>query len=390
MNKRIKVCHIITKLELGGAQQNTLYTVSHLDKERFEPVLITGRGGILDDEARSLPGVKVIFTSKLVRRVCPCTDSAGLFRLAWHLFRERPDIIHTHSSKAGILGRIAGRLTGVPVIVHTFHGFGFHDRQNFIVRWIYILVERICAAFSDKLIVVAKDNIEKALSRGIGKPGQYAVIRSGVETSRIKSLTLDKDAKRKELGIAPGETVITTIGPFKPQKNLADFVSTAAKVAEKNPKCRFLMVGDGDLRPELELQIRSLEMHNKITLLGWRRDIPEILAVTDIFVMTSLWEGLPRSILEAMCSGKPVVANSVDGVKEIVQDRKTGYLAKPFDTSGMAKLIAGLTDNAKMRNEMGAAGKAYINAEFDIDHMVRQQEDLYTTLISSARGPSRG
>ncbi|MFH1368193.1 MAG: glycosyltransferase family 4 protein [Elusimicrobiota bacterium] len=379
--KRIKVCHIITKLELGGAQQNTLYTVGRLDRERFEPVLISGKGGILDEEALKLPGARTFFTSKLARRVCPATDSMGLIMLFFILRREKPEVVHTHSSKAGILGRIAAWLARVPVVIHTFHGFGFHELQIWPVRKLFILLERMCAGMSDKLIVVSNKNTEKALANGIGDPGKFTVIRSGIEISKYRNLNVDKADIRKKLGIKSEETVITTIGPFKPQKNLDDFIKTADMVLKKKPDTVFLMIGDGELRPHIELLIHSYNLSAKIILLGWRRDIPELLAVSDIFAMTSLWEGLPRSVLEAMCAGLPVVANAVDGVKEIVAEGKSGFLVKPHDNDAMSGFLLKLANDANLRKQMGKFGRNLINREYDIDFMVEQQEELYMSLL---------
>lgn len=380
---RIKVCHIITKLELGGAQQNTLYTVDHLNKERFEAMLISGTGGMLDADASALKGVKTVFTGKLVRRICPANDAMSLLKLYFTLRKERPQVVHTHSSKAGILGRIAAWLARVPVVVHTFHGFGFHALQSWPVRTFYVTLEKACAKFSDKLIVVSKENTIKALDNGIGKESQYMVIRSGIETNKFKNLKIDKDQQRKKLGIEPGETVVTTIGPFKPQKNLEDFIKVAAKVLTRNKNYKFLIIGDGELRPQLTLQIQSLGLTDKILLLGWRRDIAEILAVSEIFAMTSLWEGLPRSILEAMCSSLPVIANSVDGVKEIVKDGQNGYLVGVHDLDTMANYIIRLASSDNLRRELGSRGLSFISKDYDIDQMVSQQEELYMELLRS-------
>jgi glycosyltransferase involved in cell wall biosynthesis len=376
--KKLKVAHIITKLELGGAQQNTLYTVSHLNKERFEPVLITGEGGILDDDARKLTGVEVIFVPGLVRSIVPIFDFTAFWRLYKILRRIKPDIVHTHSSKAGILGRWAAWFAKVPAIIHTFHGFGFHDFQHPITRWLYVAIEKITAPVTNKFIVVAADNIDKALKEGIGKRENYLVIHSGIDTKKYKTPVANKAAKRAELGLKPEDKAVTTIGPFKPQKNLPDFFKAAAIIARQNPKAVFLVVGDGALRPQFESQIKDLELTEKVKLLSWRRDTAELLAISDIFVMTSLWEGLPRAILEAMCAGIPVVANNVDGVNEVVQNGITGYLTTPNQPQQTALKVIELLANPDITKSMGLAGKTAITEDFDINQMIIQQESLYT------------
>jgi glycosyltransferase involved in cell wall biosynthesis len=381
MTKRIKVCHIITMLELGGAQQNTLYTVSHLNKDVYEPLLIAGKGGMLNAEARAIPGATKYFTSKLLRHICPICDLAGLFRLWWILIKEKPQIVHTHSSKAGILGRFAAWFAGVPVIIHTYHGFGFNERQIWPVRMIYILIERAAARISGKLVAVSQDNIEKALANKIVKREQFVLIRSGIEVGRFADHKIDKLKKKRELGIGPDDPVVTTIGPFKPQKNLRDFIDAAGKIAKKYPNCKFLIIGDGELRPDLELQIQGLCLTENLKLLGWRRDIAELLAITDVFVMTSLWEGLPRAVLEAMSTGIAVVANAVDGVKEIVENGETGYLVEPMHPEETAGRTLELLTDRKKSFEMGKKGKTKITREYDIDFMVRQLEGLYKNLF---------
>jgi glycosyltransferase involved in cell wall biosynthesis len=316
--KTVKVCHIITKLELGGAQRNTLYTVSHLDRERFQALLIAGAGGILDEEASRLSGVRVFFVRSLVREIRPLRDLAAFINVWRILRRERPDIVHTHSSKAGIIGRWAARLAGIPMIIHTFHGFPFHAFQPLPVRWLYIFLERITAPLTSRLIAVTTEDIRKGLDNGIGRPGQYTLIRSGIDLSYYKGLSVDRAHKRASLGIAADSPVVTTIGPFKPQKNLEDFVRVAGLVAARCPQARFLEIGDGTGRQDLEACIASLGLAGTVLLLGWRQDTGEILAASDVFVMTSLWEGLPRSVLEAMSLGLPVVANAVDGSLNVV------------------------------------------------------------------------
>ncbi len=378
----IKVAHIITKLELGGAQQNTLYTVSHLDRERFAPVLITGEGGILDDDARKLKGVEVIFVPGLVRSIIPIFDVTALFRLYKILRKVKPDIVHTHSSKAGILGRWAAWFAKVPVIIHTFHGFGFHDFQHPLIKWLYVTVEKATGLITDKFVVVAADNTDKAVKEGIGKKEDYIVIHSGIDTEKYKTPIQNKEAKRAELGLKPTDQVVTTIGPFKPQKNLPDFFKAAAIITKQNPKAVFLVVGDGALRPQFEAQMNELGITDKVKLLGWRRDTAELLAISDVFVMTSLWEGLPRSVLEAMCAALPVVANNVDGVAEVVKDGLTGYLTTPRQPEQTALKVIQVLANPSKANAMGVSGKDTMTKIFDINQMVVEQETLYLTQVA--------
>jgi len=390
--KKIKVAHIITKLELGGAQQNTLYTVEHLPRDKYEVILISGCGGILDEEAKKIPQTKVYFIPELIREVNPFYDFLAFWRLFRLLRLLRPDIAHTHSSKAGIFGRWAAWLCNLEFriknsefrtkINHTFHGFGFNPYQKFPIREFFIFLEQFTALISTKLIAVSEENIKKGIGYFIGNKDKYVLIRSGIKIDQFRSSAPLRvlPEKKKELGIQPEEKVVTMIAPFKPQKAPLDFVRMAKYVKEKVPNVKFLLVGDGELRNNLEFGIRNLELKNEIILPGWRRDIPEILAITDIFVLTSLWEGLPRTILEAMASGKPVVATAVDGNREIVQDGLTGFLVSPKEPEKMAEKVIFLLRNPDLRKKMEEEGKKIIDTSFDIDHMVIQLDQLYQNL----------
>lgn len=375
--EKIKVCHVITKLELGGAQKVALHIVSGLDREKFIPVLITGKGGLLDKEAAELKGVRVYFISTLIRQIRPCRDVLGFFGILKILLKERPGIVHTHSSKAGILGRWAAFAAGVPVIMHTIHGFGFNDRQKGIFRSILIWAERVTAKITDRLIVVTKEDKEKGLKHGIGTEEKYILIRAGIEVEAYKNLKIDRARKKGELGISPDRKVVTTVGPFKPQKNLKDFIEVAKKIHERSPDVLFLMAGDGEQREDIEFLIYAYGLKENVKLLGWREDIAEILAVSDVFVMTSLWEGLPRTILEAMCMKLPVVANAVDGVKEIVKDGVNGYLTEPFDVERMAEIALRLLNDKSLRDAIGQRNFEKMTQEFDINRMLKDYEALY-------------
>lgn len=379
--EKIKVCHIITKLELGGAQQVALYIVSNLDKEKFIPILITGKGGLLDEEAAKLKGIKVFFTSTIIRQIRPCKDIFGFLKILRILIKERPQVVHTHSSKAGILGRWAAYFAGVPIIVHTIHGFGFNEFQKSFIKTLLIWAEKITARITDKLIIVTREDKLKGLKYKIGTEEKYILIRAGIDTNLHKNLQISKEKKKEELGILSEQKVITTIGSFKPQKNLKDFIKTARNVSESLRNCVFLIVGDGEQRKDLEFQIFASGLKDKVKLLGWRNDIPELLAVTDVFALTSLWEGLPRTIIEAMCLKLPVVAYAVDGAKELVKDGETGYLIKPFDTQKMAERIIELLKQENTAKSFGQRAYENITQEFDIKYMLRQQEDLYAKLI---------
>jgi len=383
-----RVLHVITQLELGGAQQNTLYTCAHLDRTRFEPVLACGPGGYLDDEARALPDVPVHFVPALVRPLRPHRDAAALVALVRLMRRLRPGIVHTHSSKAGILGRWAAAMAGVPHIVHSIHGFGFHAGQNGLVRGAYVAAERAVSRFTDAFIAVSRANRDEGIARGIFPPEKCRVIRSGIDLARFRAAGSRRGELRRELNLGPQDPLVGMIACLKPQKAPGDFVDVARRVLASDARATFVLAGDGALRSEVEARIAAIPNGpERIRLLGWRRDTDRVVADLDVLLLTSRWEGLPRVLPEAMAAGLPVVATAVNGSPEAVVEGETGHLATAGDTTLMAERVLGLLRDPARRARMGDAGRRRA-AEWDIDAMVRAQEDLYDDLLQVEGRPS--
>lgn len=369
-----KVCTIITKLELGGAQKIAISLCKNLNKDNFETLLICGCGGILDEEAKR--DTRVFFVKNLVRELNPVKDLKAFFSIYKILKKEKPDIVHTHSSKAGILGRLAAKLAGTKCIVHAIHGFAFNDYQNKIKKYFYIFLEKLCAKISDILIVECEQTKIKGLKYNIGTEKQYKKINLGVNLDEFKNYSQEK-LLRKELSMKDDEILVSTIGPFKPQKNLSDFIKTADIVTKKNKKIKFAVAGDGALRENLENLIKNLKLENSVYLLGWRRDIPNILYSSDIFFMTSLWEGMPVVSINALYCGIPMVVNAVDGQIDLINDGVNGYLIKPFDIQTAADKILLLAKDKELRKRIANEAKKTINAEFSTEVMIKKHEELY-------------
>jgi len=382
---RAKAVHIITKMELGGAQENTLFTVNHLNPALFESYLITGPGGELSGEASAF---KNFFTAPdLIREVRPWRDLKAFFQIRTFLKKIKsrspaslPVIVHTHSSKAGILGRWAARSCGMSLIVHSIHGFGFNDYQHALVRGFYILLEKLTARITIKFIAVSRANMDKGVSLGIFSPGKALLIRSGIDLMRFQHPQNPRQVIRQELGIPEDAPLVVMVACFKPQKAPVDFIRACARVRQEAPETHFLLVGDGALRTDVEKEIKTLNLSGCVHLAGWRRDISDILHAADIAALSSLWEGLPRVIPQAMCAGLPVVATNVDGSPEAVEEGVNGFLAAPGDSKKLAELLIDCIRNPEKSREMGMRGKA-LAAEFDIYKMVQDQEELYKNLI---------
>ncbi len=370
-----KVFHIITKLELGGAQKVTLMTLERLPRDRYELGLITGPEGILVGWANQIPDLTRFWIPNFVREVRPIQDSITLLKL-WRLFRrERPDIVHTHSSKAGILGRLAARLAGVPVIFHTYHGFGFNDFQPRLIKTLYIWLERITGRVTNQTVIVSYANAKRAEDSGIVRNNDWILCRDAISLEQFMQPG-PRRTKLREWNVPENRVVAGMVACFKRQKSPLDFVEVAARVLKETDRVHFIMAGDGELRPAIEARIRDLGISSHITLLGWQKDMPEVYRNLDVVVLTSLWEGLPCVFSEAMAAGLPIVATHVDGAREAIIDGDNGFLHGPHDVEGMAKSVLKLVENPALREAMGSRGKSRVS-EFDIDTSVRALESAY-------------
>jgi glycosyltransferase involved in cell wall biosynthesis len=383
----VHVAHLITLLELGGAQDNTLYTVAHL-RAPFRPALICGAGGMLDDEARSLPGIPVHFVPSLGRSIRPLRDLRALLALVRILRRMRPAIVHTHSSKAGILGRLAARLTGVPVVVHSIHGYGFHDGQPRVLRALLIAAERLAARCTTRFVAVSRANLQRGIEIGLFPAERAALIRSGIHLAEFDAAGRDPEirrgaALRREIGAPEGAPLVGMVACLKPQKDPLAFVEAAARVRREVPETRFLLVGDGALRDVVRRRAARLGLGDRLHLLGWRRDVPRIVAALDVLVLTSLWEGLPRVVPEAIAASVPIVATLADGTADLLRDGVTGLAAPLGDVAGIAERIVRLLRDPALGRDLAARARAVL-PEFDIDAMVRAQETLYRDLLREA------
>lgn len=378
------VVHVITRLEWGGAQENTLHTVSELDSARYERYLLSGRGGVLDPAAERIPGCRFRHVDSLVREIRPLRDLQSLASLTALLREEKrrirgtPLIVHTHSSKAGILGRAAARAAGADIIIHSLHGFGFHDEQPPAVRKFFVGLERLSSRWTDMFIAVSEENIRLGVQEGIFDRDRCRLIRSGFDTGRFTSGSREKG--RRLLDIPGDAPVVGTVAVFKPQKAPHDFVEVARRVATAVPNAWFVMVGDGELRPEVERALGNASLENRFRLTGWRREVPDLLRAFDVFLLTSRWEGLPKVVPQALISGIPVVATAVDGTREIVDDGKDGFLCRPGDVGTMAARVLSVLAGTSRLDPSYKRDRLLL--EFDQSEMVRAQERLYEELLA--------
>ncbi len=389
---RKRVLHLITRLIVGGAQENTIASVERVDPERYDSQLWigpqTGSEGSLLADARSR-GIVVRVLPNLVREINPRRDALVLVQLVRLLRRGRFDIVHTHSSKAGILGRIAAKIAGVPHIVHTVHGWGFHDRMSPLTKNTYATLEKLLQPWTRPLISVSSKTTRVGLDEGIGRPDAYRLIRSGIPLTRFFPDPECGSEVRERLGLRADDIVIGSVGRLSPQKNPRDFVRVAELLLRAHENLMVVYVGDGPMRAEIERTLDSIGLSDRVLLLGIRDDVPDLLRAMDVFILTSLWEGLPRVVLQALATGLPVVAYDTAGIGEVVKRGKNGHLVEPGAVGEMVELLDRLVADASLRSAMGKAAVEEFGTAFTEDGRIRDLENLYDELTKSEGGGLR-
>jgi glycosyltransferase involved in cell wall biosynthesis len=377
---KAKVLHVITHMQPGGAQDNVALTVSMLDKRRYEVWFCTGRDQDYLDRVTG-PDVKVIVNADMYRPIVPLAETRAFLSVYRLIRQENFDIVHTHLSKAGFFGRLAAWLARVPVVIHSVHTFPFHDYQHPLISRAFIQLERMAAKWTDVFITMSDLNIEKALNFGIGKKSQYRTIYSGINLERFTNVSVDVLSVKSSLGIRNGEIVVGNIGRLMFQKNPTCFIQALAQVAATIPHVRGLMVGDGDMRDEVEALVKKLRLDDRVVLTGHRDDVERMMAICDVIVHTSLYEGMGRVLAEALAMGKPLVATAVDGVPEIVKDGERGLLVQPDDPGALARAIVEMLNDPSRAQTIGQAGQEWVLSRFSVETMIGRIDRLYQELL---------
>ena len=365
----MKVCHFITRMIVGGAQENTFLSARGLVEAGHECLLLSGpsegREGSLLQRMKN-PGFAVMESPLFVREISPWTDLRAIYWLADFLKKERFDVIHTHSSKAGIVGRIAGRMAGVPLVVHTIHGLAFGPYDSFLKNQLYIRAERFAANRCDRIYSVAQAMIDQCLAAKIGRPEQFKVVYSGMELERVLDAQPDA-ALRSELGI-PGKNcrVVGAVARLFPRKGYEDFFPVAAQVARACPDVRFLIMGDGPSRAAYEKMTEELGIRDRVIFAGLVSPdrIAEYIALTDVVAHFSLKEGLPRVAVQALAEAKPVVAYPLDGTPEVVLDGKSGFLVPPGNHEAAVQALIRILEHPDERRGLGEYGRSLVRDKF--------------------------
>lgn len=377
----MNVCHVITKLELGGAQLSTLNILSKLPKSKYGISLITSSNGLLKPDVCALKDVTCHFLPFLRRPINPIFDLLAFVHVYFILRRNKFSVVHTHSSKAGIIGRWAARLARVPVIVHTVHGWSFNEYQWPIKKKLFIFLERATARITSKIICVSQKDREIGLKYNIAQEDKFELIKYGIPIAEFRRPLADPLKKKRDLGILNDNAVVGMISCLKPQKSPLDYVKAMTKIYKENPLVNFLLVGDGVLRRDCERFIEDTTMKERFIFTGWRRDISEILGVMDVAVLTSKWEGMPISVIEALCKGCPVVATGVGGTPELIKNRINGYITQPGAHEETAAKVWEVIKDADTLKAMKKRAASSIDDSFCVNAMVEKTQNLYQGLL---------
>jgi glycosyltransferase involved in cell wall biosynthesis len=376
----IKVLHLITRLAIGGAQDNTLLTVEHHNRDVYTIHLASNPNDSWLFRARSVADTFHALPH-FTRSIEPIRDLKTLLDIIKLLRNEQFDIVHTHSSKAGILGRIAARIVGIPIVIHTIHGFPFHDFMSPLKRQFYIILERSLRSFADYYITVCELNRRQAIELDLISPQASQTVYSGIDFAKLDRPS-DPSTTRERLNIPKGWQVITMVGRLDQQKAPYYLVDAFAKVQQQCPETILLLVGDGELRPRLEKQVEKLNLTNHVRFLGSCDNVPEILKASHIFALSSLWEGLGRAMTEAMLVGLPVVVPEIYGIPEIVHHNETGLLFPARDVDQIAKHLIFLLQHPAEQYRLGKNGQTITRKLFDAHLMVKQIEEIYDKLLN--------
>lgn len=378
--------HVITRLIVGGAQENTVATVLGLQKKReFRTDLVTGPSvgpeGSLEGEYRE-QSAELTIVPTLVRPVQPFTDLKGLIDLKKLFLRTRPAIVHTHSGKAGVLGRWAAHSAGVPIIIHGVHGPSFGPFQGAAANVTFRAAERSAGKRTDFFIAVAQAMIDQYLAAGIGRAELYQRVFSGFPLEPFLEAKNEANFRRK-YGLEIGDFVVGKIARMCELKGHDDLFAVAQLLALRIPSIKFLLVGGGPWEERFKREAESMGLGKNFIFTGLVRphEIPSLAGIMDVLVHLSYREGLPRALPQAMAAGKPVVAFDCDGAKEVCVTGETGFLVKPGDHDGLVQAIEALAGNVELRQKLGSAGRAFVKERFPVERMVEDTYEIYLRLL---------
>jgi glycosyltransferase involved in cell wall biosynthesis len=387
----MRIVQLITRLIIGGAQQNVLLTCRGLLRRGHDVTLLTGPEtgveGAMFDVAQDY-GIRVELVKNLRRNILPLKDVCAIPELIRALRRLKPDIVHTHSSKAGILGRFTARLAGVPVVIHTIHGLPFFRGQNTLVNRAYILAERLAATQADRIVAVAQAMVSQAVAAGVARPEKFTTVCAGFDTESFFPNPRRGASVRKELGIPSEAFVVGKVARLAPNKGHQFLLEALGPLMERHRNLWCLLVGDGLLRSAIETTIKQMGIDQRVRLAGLVSParVPEMLWAMDMLVHASEHEGLPLVLVQGLLAGLPVVAFDLDGAREVIVPDKTGYLVKAGSVEQLAGAIEATITATGPVKPLSNQARARLAECFSWVPMVDRLEQLYSSLLQ-ASGP---
>jgi glycosyltransferase involved in cell wall biosynthesis len=383
MPEQLTVLRAITRLNIGGPAIHAILLTRGLNSDRFRSILVSGQEGPTEGNMRDLAasrGVQPVPLPGLGREVSPLDDLLAV-RQAYALIRRlRPTIVHTHLAKAGTVVRLAARLAGVPIIVHTYHGHVFHSYFSPLKTQFFLNIERTLGLFSDRLIAVGDKQRRELIGYRVAPAHKIVAVPLGLEIEPMLEVERERGRLRAELGLTAGEVLVGIVARLVPVKAHEVFLEAAARIARAVPGARFLVIGDGERRAELERMVEQLGLSERTRFLGWRRDMRVVYADLDVVALSSLNEGSPVAIIEAMAAGRPVVASDVGGVSEVVTDGQSGLLVPRRDVAALATAVIDLLRDPAGAAKLGAAARAAVYPKYASSRLVEDIGRLYLDL----------
>lgn len=385
--QKLKVLQIIESTGKGGSRNHLCSLVHNLDKDKFEIEVIcsTLRDKDFDKDIQKMKkeGIKVMALG-MRRNISLLSDLIVFFKLCFYIKKSRYDIVHTHSSKAGFLGRLAARLMRVRTVIHTPHYFCFiAEDMNRIEKLFYFYIEKFATLFCDKIIAVSESQRQDILKTGLANSRKIITIENGVDTHRFGNNGFDILKKKQELGLNDSSIILGTVGILIERKGHRYLIEAVSKIIKEGLDVRLIIAGEGELHKDLETLGNKLGLDSRIKLLGFRENIPELLSLMDIFVFPSLWEGMPLALLEAMASGLPVISTGVHGAVDLLQGSKRGMLVQKKDFKGLVEAIRFLVCNPDEAKKMGREAQRLICDNYSLKKHIGRIESLYISMYLS-------
>lgn len=380
----IRVMRIISRMNIGGPSTHVVLLNAGLDPGAYDCLLVCGSEGTSEGSLRDVAEtmqLRMATIPELGREIAPLRDVLTLFKLYRLMRRERPHIVHTHLAKAGFVGRLAARLAGVPIVLHTFHGHVFHGYFSASKTKVFATMERLSAHLSTRIITISPRLREQIAAAGVTSADRISVIPLGLDLTTFLATPRRDGAFRTSLGISERARLIGAVGRLVAIKNIPLLLEAAALAGREDPDIHVVLVGDGELRADLEARVNALGMADRVTFAGWRRDLASVYADLDAIVISSDNEGTPASLIEAMATGCPVIATRVGGVPDLIEDGVIGRLTPPGDPKALAAAVLELFLQPERTRQMADQARAHVSQRHQAHRLVADIDHLYQELL---------